>query len=346
MTKHVSMYVISLLFLFSVSNAFANKIVSSETIVIGSWGSQPGDFGFVSDANYPFNHSLQLFINDDNIFILDGINNRVQVFAKNGELQKVVNLQTDWRKDGLPFEFSVLNDEYYVLQGFIEGEGGKIINKYSSKGLSVASFGKLKTKKADEGYIRLLANKNKNYLITNIWPNKIVAYDSKGKIIESLYNGGINEITYVIGMTYDKNPIIYSFNSKSRKDELIVLDLNKSNSKKRSTRAIGYNMYDKGGHFYSVKLIKNKRKGKSSLPPQMVLNSLNEESGEEYKILINDVIEHTLNNQKIILPLECRGECNSSMMDSDGSIYQLLPLKDGVVVRRYLIKDDFGGATR
>ena len=332
MTRHRLLSVVLLITLYCLGGKSWASNLNPDVILFGEWGAKPGEFGFVIDKDFQFNHSVKFSINNNELYVLDGINNRIQVFTLQGQLKGIVKLSTDWRMDGLAYEFAVLHGMFFIIHGNNPDAGGKIIYKYSADGKLLDKFGQLKLQNWDEGYISLFAHNQSNSLLTNLWPNKIIAYDTSGKTYTPLYQGGKNEVLYISGLTYNNNPIISITNKRTQQEQVVVIDYKSNTIKTRLKLESNFNTQGLNGELYAVKTRSHRR----NTPKMPVIDIYNPIVKVINSIEVGNSIRYTKDNTERLLELTCRGTCSeSTTIDLNGDIYHLIALSKGVVILKY-----------
>lgn len=330
MSRFNAFMIMCLILFLNHTQAFGAPRIESKTILVTEWGSKEGQFGWDNSGKMPYAQAVQISVANDMIYLLDGVNDRIQIFSQNGKLERVVKLSTHWEKGGLPFRFTVLNDEFYFFKGLYLDETGKEIHKYSSNGVYINSFGKLRKSYADEGYHSLYTNHKHKYILTNMWPDKIIAYNSDGKDYKTLFKSGAGEEVYIEGMTYEENPILIIFNNKLKKSSAIIYNINDNTTVNIPTK---FDLLGSNNILYRIKT-EDSKNGKYIT----TFNCYEISKKSQYKIEIEAKSEFKLKNNERLFDSRCSGKCNEEYaIDSAGNIYHLITMNQGLVLKKYTI---------
>lgn len=330
MSRISAFLIVSLILVITHDLAFGAPKIESTTILTSEWGNKAGQFGRDDSGQMPEAQAVQIYVANDKIYLLDGVNDRIQIYSLNGKFEKIVKLNTHWEKGGLPFRFTVLNDEFYFFKGLYLDETGKEIHKYSTNGLYVNSFGKLKKSYADEGYHSLYTNTKNKYVLTNMWPNQIIAYNSEGKDYKTLFKSKADEQIYIKGMTFEENPIIYIFNKRLKKSSAIIYNIDDSTTVNIPTK---FDLLGINNILYRIKT----EDGKTGRYIT-TFNCHDINKNTQYKIEIEAKSEFKIKKGEKLFESSCSGKCNEEYaIDSEGTIYHLITMKQGLVLKKYTI---------
>ena len=101
------------IFLLVCGNAFGN--ITGEIIVRGKWGDMPGEFGIQREGLRPGPSSFDVDYSG-NIYVLDDVNNRIQMFDSNGNFVKEIKHERFGRTHDIALgEYIYIASEEVVL---------------------------------------------------------------------------------------------------------------------------------------------------------------------------------------------------------------------------------------
>lgn len=318
------------------STCIANDKIISNVIFDGGWGKSIGQFGRDNSGKTMFEYELSLFVANNEIYILDSMNNRIQIFDNNGNYKRTITLSTIWEKNGLSFGFSIYNDNLYVLTGMppYYSENGIIdIWKYSIEGKFIKSFGKNFISTKSEDFNHLFSNSKSGHLYVAASGKKVLAINEQDKLVGPIIKAQKGEVVNFVGISPSGNPIVTVTRSSGAIAHTMVID--KESTKVIKTVNGRYSMTDDKGKFISIRTLSaSKRERKPMLTRIEVFDSVTDK--KEVLELTGDIRVSRNGKEKVYKLTEDHFE--ASRMDADGAIYHMLALNDGVVVRKITLK--------
>lgn len=319
-----------------ISTAIANDNIDSKVIIDGGWGKSVSQFGRDNSGKTEDLFELNFLVSNDKIYILDSMNNRVQVFSNNGAYVKDIIFNTDWYKAGLYIYFSIYKDNIYVLSGkppYYSDKGIFNIQKYAVDGKFITNFGDSFIQAKKEDYDNLFSDANSGHLYVSVSGKKILAINDQEKLVGPVISANKEEVINFVGISPSGNPLVTVTRSSGTIAHTMIID--KNSNKVIKTVSGRYSMTDDNGKFYSVRTISaSKRKKKPMLTMVEVFDSV--ANRKESFELTGDI--HVNKNGKEKVYKLAGNYFESSRMGADGAIYHLLALNDGVVVRKISIK--------
>jgi len=319
-----------------VSTSIANDRINSKVIIDGGWGKTIDLFGRDYSGKTMFEYELSLFVANNEIYILDSMNNRIQIFDNNGNYKRAIILSTIWEKNGLTFYFTIHDDSIYLLVGtppYYSDNGIIDIWKYSIEGEFIKSFGKNFISIKTEDYSHLFSDCKSGYLYVAAGGKNVLAINEQDKLIGPIIKANKGEVVNFVGISQNGNPIVTVTRSSGAIAHTIVID--KVSNKVINTVNGRYSMTDDKGKFISIRTLSaSKRKKKPMLTMIEVFDSVTNK--KEVFELTGD-IRINKNGSERVYKL-AGGHFEVSRMDADGAIYHMLALNDGVVVRKITIK--------
>lgn len=335
--KSIIFRVLAILILLNFQEiAIANDQLLSKVIFEGGWGKSIGQFGRDNSGKTMFEYELSLFVANNEIYILDSMNNRIQIFDNNGNYKRTITLSTIWEKNGLSFGFSIYNDYLYVLTGmppYYSANGIIDIWKYSIEGKFIKSFGKNFISTESEDYSDLFSVRKSGHLYVAASGKKVLAINEQDKLVGSIIKANKGEVVNFVGISPSGNPIVTVTRSSGAIAHTIVID--KVSNKVLNTVNGRYSMTDDKGKFISIRtLCASKREGRPMLTKIEVFDSVIDK--KEVVELAGDIRVSRNGKEKVYRLTE--GHYEESRMDADGVIYHMLALNDGVVVRKITLK--------
>jgi len=335
-TVITGMLTLLIVVLILVSTVIANDKIISNVIIDGGWGKSISQFGRDYSGKTMFEYELSLFVANNEIYILDSMNNRIQIFDNNGNYKLAIILSTIWEKNGLTFDFTIHNDSIYLLAGIPPNysENGIIdIWKYSIEGEFIKSFGKNFISTKSEDYSHLLSDSKSGHLYVAASGKKVLAINEQDKLVGSIIKAQKGEIVNFVGISPSGNPIVTVTKSAGKIAHTMVID--KESNKVIITVNGRYSMTDDKGKFMSIStLIASKRERKPMLTRIEVFDSVTQK--KEVVELTGDIRVSRNGKEKVYRLTEDYFE--ASRMGVDGAIYHMLALNDGVVVRKITLK--------
>lgn len=318
------------------STVFANDKINSKVIIDGGWGKATSQFGRDYSGKTQDEFELNLFVSNYQIYILDSMNNRIQVFNNYGNPVSNIILNTTWNKVGLYIFFSIYKDSIYILSGkppYYSDNGIVDIQKYSIDGKYTSTFGSKFISAKTEDYGHLFSDTKSGHLYVAVSGEKILAINEQDKLVGSIIKANKGEVVNLVGMSPSGNPIVTVSRSAGEIVQTMVID--KESHRVIQTVSGRYSMTDDKGKFIAVRTLSaSKRKKKPMLTMIEVFDSVTNK--KEVFELTGDI--HINKNGKEKVYKLAGSHFEASRMDADGAIYHMLALNDGVVVRKITIK--------
>jgi len=314
------------------STAVANDTMNSMVIVDGGWGKATSQFGRDYSGKTQDEFELNLFVSNNEIYILDSMNNRIQVFDNKGSSIRNILLDTTWNKVGLYMFFSIYKDNIYILSGkppHYSDNGIVDIQKYSIDGKYISTFGSkfLSTKTEDFGH--LFSAPKSGHLYVAVGGEKVLAINEQDKLVGPIIKANKGEVVNLAGISPIGNPIVTVSRSAGEIVHTMVID--KESNKVIQTVSGRYSMTDDKGKFVAVRTLSaSKRKKKPMLTMIEVFDSVTNKK-EVYE-LTGDIRVNKNGSEKLYKLAGSYFE--TSRMGADGTIYHLLALNDGVLLRK------------
>jgi hypothetical protein len=279
-----------------------------QILLVGKWGNKDGEFGSENLGKTETGHSLDFTIYNRSIYMFDTMNNRIQVFDMNGKLINKISLRFDWLKQGITWQFTILKDNLFAL--IAEPPYYSVMNIYniykiSASGDLLKKFGdKQINKEKGESFSRIIANEITNELYCYIEnSSRIAVYDFEG-----------NFVKYIFDMKNGRQILI---------DDHGQLNKNAPNY---------CSWLDRKGNCYKIW-------SKSSAKTGFVLTTQIQIFPPNSKT--KDIITHELSGDvKYVRDgaehfIGYKGNFDErSFVDLDGTIYHVIALADGVILRR------------
>jgi len=307
---------------------YAETLKSNELLITGEWGTGKGEFGRDGEFTPQSTTAIDMTIVDNNILILDSFNRRVKTYSTNGTILKDIQLQMKWKKNEIPYRFAYYNNSFYVLIApqIISGDlhFGKI-HKFNSEGSLIKSFGEqYLDNKSGKGYLRLFASNKINGVVAEISGNKVVYFDNNGNFIKQLSGAKKNEAIVLVNTAYDGNPIFIVSSQYGQKAKTILYDIVNMNNKEVNGY---YNLVLSNDSFANCGT-------SNALDLSDTKCKLKNMNGSESQFNVTGDIHTTVNGKRKIVKYS--GDyAEKFSVTPDGSIYHLIALDDGVVVRKY-----------
>jgi hypothetical protein len=334
---------ISSLFMFHANCGYGENNVKTEILIATNWGDKEGEFGVEKGGKTEKGYVLDFIINEKNIYILDAINDRIQIFDLNGKLKKIIDFEKKWEEFGVVWMFTLFQDNFYMLVGkppYYGAVGIREIHKISHDGKFIKSFGKeYIPRKQEDYYCYILSDSNSDYLIGSIGDQKILLFDAKEKMQYNILDL-IEEKTFTYslrGIDSYGNPIITKTNLDKNFLSTIVFDLK---TKKIKNRAIGlFSAIDSKNNFYSIRStrlkIKNVKLHNANIVTMITKYDPQKKSINKFEVS-GDVKVIKNGKEKLF---RFKGNYSEiSKVDPEGNIYHLIALEDGVLLRKITIK--------
>ena len=328
---------ILILFILNAQPSTGEDRFKVDTLIAGDWGSKEGEFGIDRTGKTELGYAIDLQIVDGHIYILDAVNNRIQVFDLTGRFKSTINLNIKWQDFGLPWDFTLYKNSLYFLIGkapYYNSNGITEVHKFTANGKFVNSFGVTYiSKNKEEYYNAILSDIQKGYLYGGLGGTKIIAFDAEGNLKDSLLVAGKGEVIGLVGMSTDGDPLVTvsQFGGKNRRTVLINPD-----SKKIVEEVKGrFTLADGKGRYFDVHTMSGSKRKKTVMTTTVeVFNSI--ENKAEKLELKGDV--NFLKNDKDRIYRYAGNFFERSVIDSDGNVYHLIALEDGVILRKITMK--------
>lgn len=235
------------------------------------------------------------------------MNNRVQIFDINGKFVSKIHLNFDWIKQGVTYYFAILNGQYFALIGkpphysFMDAD----IYVISPNGTLLKHFGSKQLNKNKEEYF-----------------SSIVASDQTKKIYCSI--GGSTKIA-----TYDLEGNFMKYMTDVKSAPEIMLN---SDGQVIKTAPSYCSAMDSKGNCYKIWSKSSSKTGFvittqiQIFPPNSTSNDIiTHHFGSDVKFVSNGA-EHSV---------RYKGNYGErSVVSLDGTIYHMIALDDGIVLRR------------
>jgi hypothetical protein len=318
-----------------ISTVIASDKINSKVIIDGGWGKSVNQFGRNYDGKTMNEYELSLLWANNEIYLLDSINDRIQVFSCEGNFKRNITLNTSWSKVGLYKDFSLYKDSFYMLLGkppYYSDNGIVDIQKFSVDGKYISTFGNKFISVKTEEYGRLFSDAKLGYLYVSVGGKKVLAINEKNKLIGQIVSAKKGEVVNLVGVSPSGNPIVTVSKSDGEIVHTIIID--KDNNKIINTVTGRYSMTDDKGKFIAIRTLSaSKRKNKPMLTMIEVFDSVTNK--KEVFELTGDI--HINKNGREKVYKLAGGHFEMSRMDADGAIYHLLALNDGVIVRMITI---------
>lgn len=323
--------------LFSSLSAYGDDGFNASVLISGNWGTKEGEFGIEKEGKTELGYALDFVVSKEGIYILDSMNNRVQLFDMTGKFVKQIKLNTLWQQTGLPWDFSILNGNLYILIGkppYYSPIGIKEINKYSHEGTRLKSFGSNKVPKNKEEYFdSIFSDIHHGLIYCGLGSIKALAFNSEGDFDKELLVANKNQLIDLVGISQDGKPLMTISNPGGINKRTVVIN---PISKAIEKEVKGYfSLLNSNGRFINIHTMRGKKRKNTIMTTSIeVLDSItNNTSKFELK---GDIKVVTNGNDKIY---RYSGNfIERSKMDADGNIYHMIALNDGVVLRKITLK--------
>jgi hypothetical protein len=331
----VSIVIVCLLLLTSQSIARDNFEIS--VLITGDWGENETEFGREFNGKTEDGYALDFVVSKDKIFILDAINNRVKVYSLAGELVDMIKLKIDWQKYGLPQYFTLYKDYLYLLISKppqFNPVGIREIHKFSIDGGLQKSFGsKYIPKNAEEYFDRIVSRANDGHLYIGLGGVKTLSFDSEGVLLDVVITSKKGEVIDLVGITQQGFLVVTSSRSSGDIINTLVIDPIKNQSIKSVKGR--YPMSDGKSSFASVHTLDASKRKKRPMQTIIEMFNSNDNSTKKFE-LTGDIKNKNPFKEKVY---KYKGKFSEvSKMDTDGNIYHLIALDDGVVLRKIILK--------
>ena len=317
---------------------FAEDNIHAELLIAGEWGNKEGEFGIEKNGKTELGFALDFFLVENNIYILDSINDRVQIFDIQGNLKEIIKLSIKWQEFGLPWNFALLQNNFYMLIGkppYYNPNGVQEIFKVSHDGKLIKSFGKEQlSRDKEEYYYRVLSDKAIGYIVCGINGNNIIAFDGDGSFTHKLMTakGYPKEIIKLQGITPEGDLIVNRNKLNSKEKRTVIFDVKKKMIKKEIS---GYfSASDREGNYYRIRSMHIKR-GSNAFSTRIDIYSTKSNQLKTFS-LPGDIRVAKHNKEKVFHSSGRLYEV--SQVDPEGNIYHLMAVEEGVILRKIVWK--------
>lgn len=306
-------------------------------LIAGDWGIKEGEFGIEKEGKTELGYALDFIVVKDKIYILDAINNRIQIFDLNGKFVNQIKLKTNWQSFGLPWDFALSQDHFYMLIGkapYYSPIGIKEIHQFSHDGKFIKSFGNnLIPQKREEYFNKIISDAQKGYIFAGLGADKIVAFDVEGNFKDILLRAKKGELIELVGVNADANPIVTTSKSEGKIRNTLLIN---AKSKKIEKEIKGkFALVDGKGNFIDVHTASGSKRKKTVMTTTVeVFNSI-ENKSEKFEQKGDIKVSK---NGKDRIYRYSGNFFERSKIDSEGNIYHLIALEDGVVLRKITLK--------
>lgn len=337
MRAYAVMLISILMVVFYTPAVSGENRLNVNVLVAGDWGIKEGEFGIEKEGKTELGYALDFIVVKDRIYILDSINNRIQIFDLNGKFVTLIKLKTNWQNFGLPWGFTLFQDHFYMLIGkapYYSPTGIKEIHQFSYDGKFIKSFGKeLIPKNKEEYFDNIISDAQKGYVLGGLGSAKVVAFNAEGNLKDTLLNAKKGELIELAGVTADGNPIVTASKSGGKIRQTLLINVkNKKIEKEIKGR---FSLVDVKGNFINVHTASGSKRKKTAMTTSVdVFNSI--ENKSEKSELKGDIKVSKNGKDKIYRYNSNFSE--RSRIDSEGNIYHLIALEDGVVLRKIILK--------
>jgi hypothetical protein len=279
-----------------------------EIIIAGSWGKGVSEFGKETSGKTETGSALEFTVYNKQIFIYDGMNNRIQIYDLDGKFIKIISLNFNWLNRGVLCGFTIIKNYFFAIIGrppyysIMNGD----IYKISPNGELLNNFGSKQLNKNKEEYF-----------------SKIKGSDKTGEIY-----CGIGGSTRIAAYAFDGSFIGYLKDVKSAPQIMLNAE---GHVDKNAPHFCSW--MDNNGNCYKIwsnasRSTNNIFSTHIQIFPHNFKNSedmiAHEVSGDIK--FVKDGKDHTI---------RYNGNFEeSSFVDSDGTIYHLIALDDGVALHR------------
>ncbi len=318
---------------FIVDPVIAEHKVNVQVVLAGDWGSKEGEFGIDRSGKTELGYALDFLISKDNIYILDSINNRIQMFDLNGKYKGIIKLNFKWQDLGLPWDFTLCNHMFYTLIGkppYYSPAGIKEVSKITDGGILVKSFGsKYIPKDKEEYFNNILSESRSGYIYCGLGGIKVLIFDADGNLKDTLINAKKGEIINLVGISSDGKPLVTVSLKGGKNRRTVVID---SNNKQIEKEIKGkFSLLDNSGNFYEVQTKSASKRKKVPMLTTIEVAYAPGNKTEKYELkgdieFRNRIYKYTGNFLE------------RARIDSEGNIYHLIALENGLILRKISLK--------
>ena len=332
MTKFTMLILMFFLMLFSINSAKAETKFNVDTIITGNWGIKEGEFGFEKKGKTEDGYSLDMVVTDIEIYTLDAINNRIQVFEKSGKFKSVIKLGIKWEDFGVPFGFALHNNNFYILTGIpphYSRIGIRKIQKFTYNGEFVKEFGhEYLPKESEDFYEMIFADGAKRNIYCGI-NGSILAFDAEGTLNSTVFTSRPGENLELVGMGPNANLIAVA--SKKDGENSRTLVINPTNKTIKEEVSGRFSLAGPKGTFFNIITVSGSNKKKTDTITNV--DFFDTVTGNKGRLELKGDIKTT--NGGIARTYRYSGPFyETSTIDQEGNIYHLIALEDGVIVRK------------
>ncbi len=336
MRAYITM-LLSLIIIFCSVPVKGENSLNVNVLVAANWGSKEGEFGMEKEGKTELGYALDFIVVKDKIYILDSINNRIQIFDLNGKFVTLIKLKTNWQDFGLPWDFVLFQEHFYMLIGkapYYSPTGIKEIHKFSYDGKFIKSFGNgLISNNKEEYFNNIISDAQKGYVLGGLGSAKVVAFDAEGNIKDTLLSAKKGELIELMGISSNGNPVVTTSKSEGKiRHTLLINAKSKIIEKDIHGR---FTLVDEKGNFIDVHTVSGSKRKKTIMTTTVdIFNSIENKSE---KIELKGDIKVSKNGKDRIYRYN-GNFYERSRIDSEGNVYHLIALEDGVVLRKLTLK--------
>lgn len=318
------------LMLLSIGPAKAEHDFGADIIITGKWGVNEGEFGYEKKGKTEDGYSLDVVVTKNEIYILDAMNNRIQIFDKSGNLKSVIKLKIKWEDFGVPFGFALHKKHFYILTGkppYYGRIGIRELQKFTYDGVFVKAFGQeYIPKETEDFYEKIFANEKYIYCEIN---GSILAFDADGSLKSTVFTSRSGENLELLGIGPNDNLLaVASGPDGENRRTLLINPNNKTIIKETPDR---FSMLDRKGTFLNIRTLGGSQKKKTITTTYV--DFFDTVTGRKGRLELKGDIK-IIKNSMIKLYRYAGPFFETSSIDHEGNIYHLIALEDGVVVRR------------
>jgi len=334
--KYIKTTLALILFCVFAISCYADENIKVDNLITADWGQQKGEFGLDKSGKTEIGYALDMLYINDNLYILDSVNNRIQIYDLNGKIINVIKLSIKWQDTGLPYEMAYGDEHFYFLIGkapYYGLNGIREISKYSKDGIFVKSFGNKQIPSNKEDYFeRTFYDQQNKVLISGLGGSKVLVFDSEGKYVKEAFKATKDEVIDLVGISPNGYPIIVASKSLGKIRKTILLDMKENKIIKEVTGR--YSLADKNMNLYDVHTIRGSKRRNIVMTTNIVKYDAYNGSSSSYQL--KGDIKLTRNGKEKLFRYQ-GNSTEKSVIAPNGDIYHLIALDDGVVVRKIKI---------
>jgi hypothetical protein len=326
---------------------YGENKAKTDLLIAGDWGDKAGEFGIYEGDKIPEKYGvLDLIITKEEIYILDALNSRIQVFDLDGKFKKIIKFAKKWEGFGLAWGFTLYKNNFYMLIGiapsYYSTRGFQEIHQFSYDGKFIKKFGKAylqgHKKHPDTEfsyYYNILSDANKGYLVCRS-SYEMLAFDAQGNMKYNILDIiGKKSFAYSLrGIDSYGNLVINKFRRHTDDENTIIYDVNTRTIKSEVSGRFDH--VDNKGNFYLIRTYRPKRDN-----PDLVteITKYDSKTKTTSKLEISgDVKIIKSGKEKLFHYRSNYSVTEISKVDPEGNIYHLIALEDGVLLRKITLK--------